>query len=372
VKLLFFANTSWYLWNFRRGLIERFLELGYEVVVVAPDKDYSSRLKEIGCTTMLVRLDNKGLNPLRDLSTIFHLWGIYRKQQPAFAFHFTVKSVIYGTIVGSLLGVRCVNTVTGLGTAFIGNRWSRKIVGTLYKCIKERAQWTFFQNKEDFKLFRENRYVRSDRASVVAGAGINLTQFAFSPSEPNSFFRFLYLGRLLFDKGLLELKEAAKQITESRSDVRVQILGPIESKNPTAVSSTILNAWIAEKSIEYLGQTDDVSEFIVKANCVVLPSFREGTPRSLLEAAAIGRPIVATDVPGCREVVIDEKNGFLCQPGSVKELVEAMQKMLNLTHEQRLAMGQAGRQIVEDSYSEQKVIDSYLSLVQRIEEQIGL
>lgn len=367
VKILFFANTSWYLWNFRRGLIARFLELGYKVVVVAPDEQYATRLKEIGCITELTHLDNKGLNPLRDLYTIFDLWRIYRKQRPAFAFHFTVKSVIYGTFVGRLLRVRCINTVTGLGTAFIGNRWSRKIVGTLYRYIREKAQWTFFQNDEDFNLFRENRYVRADRASVVAGAGINLTQFAFSPRESNSSFRFLYLGRLLFDKGLLELKEAAKRIKERRADVRVQILGPIESKNPTAINPTTLNAWIEERSIEYLGETDDVSGFIAKADCIVLPSFREGTPRSLLEAAAIGRPIVATDVPGCKEVVIDGKNGFLCQPGSVEKLVEAMQKMLNLTDERRLAMGRAGRKIVEKSFCEQMVIDRYLSLVQKRE-----
>lgn len=365
MKVILCANTSWYLWNFRRGLIKELLERGWNVILVMPDQRYSKILENLGCKIVTISMDNKGLNPLRELQTLWQLYSTYRKHRPMFAYHFTVKPTIYGSLVGGWLGVKCINTITGLGTAFIGTRYYRIIVSFLYRRVRNCAHWVFFQNKDDQSFFVSNRFVRSDRTSIVPGAGIDLEWFDFSPCEEHSVFRFLFLGRLLTDKGLNELAIAAASVKSFNSNVCIQLLGPLAKESRTAIKEKTLSSWVENDIVDYLGTTDDVREYIRAADCVVLPSYREGTPRSLLEAAAIGRPIIASDVPGCREVVENAKNGFLCRPRDSKDLAKKMCQMLGLSLLERGQMGGEGRKIVERRFAEKIVIDQYIDVIEK-------
>ena len=355
------ANSSWNIVNFRIGLIRALERAGYEPVVVAPpDAAAEPRMAELQAQRVAVGIDRSGLKPLADLRLLGDYRRILKRLRPAAFLGFTVKPNIYGCIAARSLGIPAFANISGLGTEFIRPGPLRAFVTLLYRVGLSRASVVFFQNPDDRELFIERRMVRADQARLLPGSGVDLDSFMPSPQPPGP-ATFLLIARLLGDKGVREFAAAARALRAQIPDARFQLLGPIDEGNRTAIARAELDGWIAQGLVDYLGETDDVRPYVAAASAVVLPSYREGLPRTLLEAAAMARPLIATDVPGCREVVEDGVNGFLCEVRDSTSLANAMKKLAELSPSQRLAMGEAGRRKVQDKFSETVVIRAYLN-----------
>jgi glycosyltransferase involved in cell wall biosynthesis len=360
------ANSDWNIANFRPGLIRGLRDAGYEVVVIAPqDPEVEARMRALNLDRVPIRIDRSGVNPWSDLKLLAKYRRLLKHLRPAAYLGYTIKPNIYGSMAAASLGIPALPNVSGLGTAFIRNGLLQHIVTRLYRFGFRHAQVVFFQNAEDRDLFVSRLIVRPRQARVLPGSGVDLDRFAPAPltDGPAS---FLLIGRLLRDKGVAEFVEAARSLRELLPDAKFQLLGPIDEGNRTSIRRAELDQWVREGSIEYLGTTDDVRPFIAAATAVVLPSYREGLPRSLLEAGAMGRPLIATDAPGCRDVVEDGVTGYLCEVRDTASLGAAMRQMAQLPHEERVAMGDAARRKVQDRFSEEFVVRAYLDALAEV------
>ncbi|MCX8905520.1 glycosyltransferase family 4 protein [Vibrio parahaemolyticus] len=360
------ANTSWYLYNFRRNTITALLDVGYQVVAIAPKDDYSPKLESLGASFCHINIDQGGTNPVKDIGTFFSFIKIFKSVKPDVVLNFTPKNNIYGTLAGHFVGSKSVNNIAGLGMVFINEGLTSKIAKLLYKMSQSKASKIFFQNEDDKTLFLENRLAPSYLVDRLPGSGADLNRFQVSPANDDGVIRFLLIARMLYDKGIGHYVEAARALKSKHGDkVEFRLLGFLDVNNPSAVSSSDMQKWVDEGIVSYLGTSDCVEEEIAKVDCMVLPSFyREGVPKSLLEAAAMGKPIVTTDNVGCRETVDDGVNGYLCTPRSTESLIEKLDLVINLTHQERLTMGQFSRQKVEREFDEQLVIQKYLDAVE--------
>jgi glycosyltransferase involved in cell wall biosynthesis len=368
MKIIICINTAWNLVNFRTGLIRGLMGQGYEVVAVAPHDEYAAKLTDIGCRFVALPMDNKGINPVKDLILLFRFMRLLGRERPDVFLGYTVKPNVYGSLAAHVLGIPVVNNVAGLGAVFMRDTWLTRLVRFLYKIALSRSRHVFFQNNEDLQMFVEHGLVASHKVSRLPGSGINLTAFSYTPSMPlpESPFAFLLVARLLWDKGVGEYVEAARIIHRKYPNIKFQLLGFLDVKNPTAVTSEQMQDWVNEGVVEYLGATEDVKPYLVASDVIVLPSYREGVPRSLLEAAAIGRPIITTDAVGCRDAVDDGVNGFLCNIRDVDDLANKMIRIIELSPSDRIAMGAAGRAKMEQEFDEKIVIDRYLEVVKTI------
>ena len=360
------SNTSWYLFNFRRGLIIRLVNNGYNVLALAPRDEFSIKLEDIGCQFIDFKMENQGLNPIADFRLKHKLESIYNDMKPLLVMHYTIKPVIFGSLAASNLGIPFINNITGLGTAFIRTNWITLLVQYLYKISQKNASSIFFQNSDDMQLFEERKLIpKSVERKLIPGTGIDLTEFSPRPYSNATEDVFLLIARLIWDKGIGEFVEAAKEIKKDFPSARFQILGFLDVKNRTVISREQVDGWVQEGIIEFYEETVDVRPYIEKAGCIVLPSYREGLPKTLLEAASMARPIIATDVTGCREVVINGKNGFLCEVRDVKSLVNKITQFLSLSKQEKETMGFEGSVIVKDRFDQEKVVDSILKDINR-------
>jgi glycosyltransferase involved in cell wall biosynthesis len=355
------ANTCWYIVNFRLALVRALSEAGYRVIVVAAPDEHRVRLDKLSVQFVPIAINSSGTSVLEDIRLLAQYLTIFRRARPVAYLGFTVKPNIYGSIAARLVGAKVINNVSGLGTAFIKRGPLTLLVSQLYRFGFRKSSRVFFENRDDMTLFIGNRTVRADQAALLPGAGIDLAHFKPDPDErPAGPFRFLLVARLLWDKGVAEYVDAARIVRALHPEVQCQILGPIGVDNRTAVPSADVERWRAENLIDYLGESDDVRIAMRKADCIVLPSYREGLPRSLLEGSAMGKPLIATDVPGCRDVVDEGKTGYLCEARSAKSLAAAMLKMLETPVAARRAMGENGRRKVEQEFCESRVVAEYL------------
>ena len=320
-------------------------------------------MRALGVERVPVRMERSGLNPLAD----FKLLAAYRRLlgeiRPFAYLGYTIKPNIYGSMAAAALGIPALPNVSGLGTAFMRRGPLQQLVTGLYRLGFRSAPVVLFQNDEDCRLFVDRRIVRPKQAKVLPGSGVDLARFAPVPL-PEGPPVFLLVGRLLGDKGVMEFVEAARSLHQAKTRARFQLLGPIDAGNRTAIAAAQLESWSQEGIIEYLGTVDDVRPCIAAATAVVLPSYREGLPRSLLEAAAMGRPLIATDVPGCREVVRDGVNGYLCRARDVGSLADAMRRLADMSSGKLGMMGMAARRTVEERFDERLVVRAYLDLLE--------
>ncbi len=367
-KVLIALNTAWNLANFRAGLIRSLVSAGYHVVAVAPRDEHVVRLDALGCSYIPLAIDNKGTHPGRDLHLLWRFWRVLRKERPQVFLGYTVKPNVYGSVAAHALGIPVINNIAGLGAVFIEQNWLTRLVKGLYRLALSRSSKVFFQNEDDRQLFLENRLVAPSVADRLPGSGVNLDHFELTPSSmaPQGGLRFLLIARMLWDKGVGEYVEAARLVRQRHPNAQFGLLGFLDVQNPAAISRARMDEWVAEGAVQYLGTADDVRPHIAETNCVVLPSYREGVPRALLEAAAMGRPIITTDAVGCRDAVDDGLTGYLCRPRDAADLADKIERMISLSAEQRAEMGRRGRDKMEREFDERIVIKKYIQTIGEI------
>lgn len=363
-KVLIALNTAWNLVNFRSGLICALLDSGYEVVTVAPPDEYVPRLEALGCRFVPLPMDNNGTNPGRDLLLLFHYYRVLRRERPAIFLGYTVKPNVYGSLSAHCLGIPVINNIAGLGTVFIKNTWLTSLVRGLYRLALSRSTKVFFQNENDRQLFVSSGLVAEAVTERLPGSGVDLVKFVPVPLPGKSPFRFLMIGRMLWDKGVREFVEAARILQRRSDSTDFCLLGFMDVRNPAAVPVKQMDAWVGEGTVRYLGVSDSVREEIAQADCIVLPSYREGIPRTLLEAAAMARPVVTTDTPGCRDVVEDGVTGFICKARDSADLAQKMENILDMKHHERVQMGRRARMKIEKDFDEQIVIGTYTEAIE--------
>jgi glycosyltransferase involved in cell wall biosynthesis len=369
VRVAVVINTSWNIWNFRRGLVKALQAAGHEVLAIAPPDAYSARLEsELGCRYVPILMENKGTNPIKDAQLTRRFLAIYKRERPDVVLHFTIKPNIYGTLAAKLAGVASINNVSGLGTVFLIENLVSKVARGLYRFAFRFPHKVFFQNNDDRELFIRYGLIRPERTGLVPGSGVDLVRFQPQPRSekaPDTPFTFLMVARVLYEKGIVEYFEAARQLraTLGADKVRVQLLGGLDEAGGVGVPRATFEQWLAEGNVEHLGTSDNVAEHLHRADCVVLPSYREGTPKTLLEAAACGKPLVTTDVPGCRETVEHGRNGYLCQVKDAADLAAKLLQMAQLPPERLAVMGAASRELAEEKFDEKLVLREYLTAV---------
>lgn len=365
MHILLTGNTTFKLANFREGLIRRLLADGHRVTVVAPPDKYLEKIQTLGCDFVPLQMDRNGTSPIAEARLLFSIFNVIRQARPHCVFGYTIKNNIYGGISCRALGIPFVPNVTGLGPTFNATGLLNRVVRTLYRFAFGKARAVFFQNSSDLELFIGSRLVSKDHVRLLPGSGVDLNRFAATPlPDSGDSVRFLLVARLLWDKGIGIYVDAARQVREIFPQAHFQLLGPLDPDSKSGVSQAHLDEWIAEGVIDYLGSTEDVLPLLQAAHCVVLPSYyHEGTPRSLLEAGAVGRPIITTDMPGCRNVVVEHESGFLVAPRDADQLAAACEAFISMGPQAQVAMGAASRRHIARSYDEEIVIDAYLGIL---------
>jgi len=366
LKILLTVNTVWNIVNFRLNLIRALRQAGWDVITAAPPDAYVEKLRQLDIPFYPIPIQNMGTDPLEDLKLWWDYYKLIKREKPNVVLSFTVKPNIYGGMAAKIFGIPFIPNIAGLGTAFIQANWITWVVESLYKVVLNRSTKVFFQNSEDRKLFIEHGLVTSDRTQLLPGSGVDIKVFSPCRVVQSEEFCFLLPSRLLWDKGVGEFVEAAKSIRAEFPRVRFQLLGFLGTENRSAIPKAQVIHWVDAGIVEYLGSTDDVRPYLAAADCVVLPSYREGTPKALLEAAAMARPLITTDAVGCREVVDDGVNGFLCQPRDANDLAAKMRQMIELNPQQRATMGNLGREKMVREFDEQIVIKQYLEAIKQI------
>jgi glycosyltransferase involved in cell wall biosynthesis len=338
---------------------------GFEVFWVAPKDDYTSRLEEAG-HFLPWNLDRKGVNPWVELATFTRLLRLSQEKKPDLLLTWTPKPNIYGALVGRVLAVPAVPNVSGLGSVFIKKNLLTRIVKHAYKISFARCPRVFFQNSEDLEYFSKNSMINRELSRLLPGSGVDLKRFLPLPPRKADDFLFLFAGRLLGEKGIRELVEAIRRLKQKHPQVRLRIIGFLDEGNPSGIGREEFASWLSEGLVEFPGATDDIVKWLKDADCIVLPSYREGIPRILLEASACERPVITTDVPGCRDAIVDNETGFLCKPRDVDSLAETMNRMLQLSPSERSSMGRSGRSFMIQGFSEERVFEGYREILQKL------
>jgi len=360
--LLFVGNTAWSMYNFRLEVL-KFFSKDYNVIVLAPDDAWGAKLLNEGITYIPIVIDNKGTSPLNDLKLFWNLVRLYRKYRPSLVFHYTIKPNIYGSTAAALLRIKSIAVVTGVGTVFYKDNILTKWIRRMFRFSFRYPQEVWFLNRDDQELFTSSGLVSPAKSILLPSEGIDTATFKNTSGASNSAggtFSFLFLGRILWDKGIGEYVEAARNIKKQYSNICFRILGFLDQRNPSAIRPQTVTDWHREGVIEYLGSSDNVKDVILTSDCVVLPSsYREGIPRSLLEAASLEKPVIASDIPGCRDVVVNEVTGYLCKPMNASDLQKKMEKMFLAPPEERMKMGKAGREKVESQFAIEVILSQY-------------
>ena len=363
MKIVFSSSVAWYVFNFRLDLLRSLQKDGHEIYTVATYDNYAKKLVACGITFITLKVNNIKTNPLQDILLILRYFKIYKSIKPDLICHNTIKPNIYGTIAARLLNIPVVNNISGLGTVFIKRSFLTIIAIQLYKFSQKFAKIVIFQNKHDQKLFNDMNIVSLNKTRVINGSGVDTSEFKNSHKFRPENFTFLFVGRLLKDKGILEFIEAAKRIKRQHPKVKFQVLGAFCPQNRSAIHMNQMNEWVADKVVDYLGFTDQVKTVMENANCLVLPSYREGLSKALIEGSSMSLPIITSDTPGCKDVIVDHETGFLCQIKDSNDLFLKMEKILRLSPDQLVNMGNAGRMRAESLFDVKDVISAYKSAI---------
>jgi len=366
MRIALVANSTWNIYNFRQNIINKLLAEGHEVTVIAPVDEYLEykekypKIKHFGLKT----LGRDSTNPFRDLLLTFELIRRYAQVKPDLIIHYTNKVNIYGGIASKIKNIDSVAIVTGLGYPFIHQGLIQKITSFLYKMTTRFHKKVIFENIADRELFEERNIISEGQGISIKGCGVDVNYFKpRKEAGKNAEIIFTFIGRLLYDKGIKEFVQAAQLIRQENNKIKFWVVGDLDPENPAAIDKEKLANWVNKDYIEYHGFRRDVRKYIDQSSCIVLPSYREAIPRTITEGMSMAKPVITTDVAGCREAVEENKNGFLAEAKSSESLAEAMRKFIALSDKEVLEMGEYGRQKVLNEFDDRKIANSIYEII---------
>lgn len=358
MRILVLSNIGMGLYKFRKELLQELINQDHEVFISLPNDEYVPLLENLGCKYIETKVDRRGTNPIYDIKLLFSYINIIKKTKPEIVLTYTIKPNVYGGIACRITKIKYLPNITGLGTAVENGGLIRKITLSLYKIALKNASCVFFQNNPNRKFFIEKGIIKTN-SKVIPGSGVNLEQHCYEeyPIDENN-IRFLFIGRVMKSKGIDELLEAAIQIKKNHENVEFHVVGFCEEDYSEKLKE-LNDAGI----IYYHGQQDDVHMFIKNSHAIILPSYHEGISNVLLESASTGRPILASNVTGCKETFVDGVSGIAFESKNVESLINAIQQFLDLPYEDKKQMGLAGRKKMEKEYDRKIVIKAYLEQI---------
>jgi glycosyltransferase involved in cell wall biosynthesis len=342
------------------------IESGYSVHVLAPRDPYTDHFENLpGLTYIELRhFRAKSISPRQDLCLYKELLQHYRQIRPHLIFHYTIKANIFGALAAAKAGIPAIGVITGLGYAYAGKGWLQSIARILYRSALRKSREVWFLNEDDRQVFISQKLVPKEKTFILPGEGVDTNAFYPAPYENEKpEVTYLLIGRIIRYKGIYEFVQAAEQLQKDGLNVRCQLLGVFDEGNPVAISRQEVTEWEQGKIIDYLGNTDEVPPVIQQADCIVLPSWREGMPLSLLEGASMAKALIAADTPGCRTIVEDGHNGYLCRPKDGADLARKMTEFYHLPATAKRQMGVAGRDKVLLNFTRERVLDIYLEKI---------
>lgn len=351
-KILILANNDIGLYQFRKELIDELLLQNNEVFISLPDGEFVSLLVQKGCKFIPTPVDRRGINPKKDLSLVKRYFKILKRVKPDLVITYTIKANIYGGFACRMKKIPYAVNITGLGTAFQKEGLLKSFVIFLYKAALKNAKVVFFENSENMKIFRQLKICKKEQTKLLNGAGVNLEHYQYIeyPSKQHP-IHFLFIGRIMKEKGVEELFAAMEKLHREGQDCVLDMLGEYEEDYKAVIEKYKKAGWL-----NYYGYQKDIRPFIKEAHCFVLPSWHEGMANTNLECAASGRPVITSNIPGCKEAVIEGKSGLLCERKNASSLYKSMKMFLNMTHEEKIKMGKAGRRHIEDVFDKKMVI----------------
>lgn len=362
-KILLSSNTYWNIYNFRYDLINSFLEKGYSIYIAANYDSYEKYFKNLNIHIINIKFTRTKINIFNELIILIKYFNLIYKIKPDLYIGYTFKPNIYGSIASRILKISTINNITGLGYVFIKNNLFTFLFKLILKYSLLKSKAVIFQNNDDRKLFISNKICSFNQSYLIEGSGIDVNKYQFSPINQNNDYIFLFIGRLIKDKGIFEFLEVSNKFKNNNINAKFYIIGEIDSQyRNTKINIETLKNY----NVKYLGFVEEVTEYIIYSNCVVLPSYREGLPMCLLEACAIGRPIVTTDVPGCRSVVINNHNGLLCKVKDSEDLYKKMKKMYNFDTKVKLIFSKNSRKLAEEKFNKDIIINAYNKIVNKV------
>ncbi|MBU4415539.1 MAG: glycosyltransferase family 4 protein [Proteobacteria bacterium] len=369
-RLLFLVTEDWYFWSHRLPIAQGARDEGIEVLIATRTNKHKERIEQEGFRLIPIGLKRKSKNIIKEIYSILEIIRIYRKEKPDMVHHVAIKPILYGSFAAWLTGVpNVVNALTGLGFIFIRKGWLasaiRELIVFIYRlAFLSKNTFAIFQNPEDLKLFVDLHIVKNNKAVLIRGSGVDTAHFLNLP-EPAGIPVITLASRMLWDKGIKELVDATRQLHNNGVRCRTVLVGIPDADNPASIPEHVLRDWHAEGIVEWWGYRSDIADVFARSNIVALPSYREGLPKVLLEAASCGRSIVATDVPGCREIVRNNINGFLVPPYDSKSLAAALKALIK-NPKLRARMGTRSREIVMAEFSEEIVVKQTMELYKKI------
>jgi glycosyltransferase involved in cell wall biosynthesis len=373
LKLLLFANTDWYLYNFKQSLAMALRDAGHEVIMASPAGPYGAKLRSLGFEWVPAPMRRGSLNPLRELALIVWLWSLMRRERPDVVHGFTIKCAVYGALAGRLASVRRVNSIAGLGYVFTSSDLKARLLRSPLRVMMRAALGgegarLVLQNPDDVSYFAKEKIASLDRIRLIRGSGVDCSRFAparEAPARRDTELRVMLAARMLWDKGVAEFVEAARILKDEKRSLRFLLAGAPDDGNPAAVPEQRLLDWQAEGLVHWLGHVADMPDLLTGVDIVVLPSYREGLPKTLIEAAACAKPLITTDAPGCREVVTHEVDGLLVPVGDAKALAAAIARLQDDVDFAR-RLGKAARRKALEQFDERIVIAQTIAVYEEL------
>lgn len=368
IKIAVIENGLLSTYTMRDGLMKRLLQEGYDVTVLTHTNSFVAQVEKTGLK--VINIGSGNINPVKVSKYIYNLYSALKKINPDVCLTFSIRPAIWGNFITRYLNIPTITNITGIGPLFTSKNLAYRIARSIYRNALSKTRKVFFQNFDDMNLFLEKKFVRREIAERLPGSGVDYTLFGPREStvKNNGNFIFLFIGRLIKDKGIFEFVEAARIITKKYPNTLFNVIGPFWQQNlrSNTITKSVLQNWITEGIIDYQGEKKDVKKFIAEADCLVLPSYREGTSNTLLEAASMEKPVITTNTTGCKEIVDDGITGYLCNVRDSKDLAEKMEQMLLLSPEARSEMGKKGRQKIIKEFDKQIVLSAYLKAIDEV------
>ena len=364
-KIAVIENGLISTYTMREGLMLQLLKEGCDVYIITHTNNFLPQVKKMGLK--VVNIGSGNLNPVKVTRYIYNLRKALKTIKPDVCLTFSIRPAIWGNLITRRLKIPTITNITGIGPLFVSKSLVYRGARTLYRNALNRTKKVFFQNYDDMNLFLENRFVKKPIAETIPGSGIDYKKFSplvIKAKDPDVFI-FLFIGRLIKDKGIFEYVNAARIVKKKYPNTVFNVIGPFWTQNlkTNTITHAQLQNWIEEGVIDYLGEKKDVRKFIAEADCIVLPSYREGTSNTLLEAASMERPAITSNTTGCKEIVADGVTGFLCQVKDEQDFADKMEKMMLLSHEERCKMGKKAREKIIKEYDKQIVVNAYLKAI---------